>query len=122
MKKRDPNSLKIQGVGLDFTFNALRNVHRVGWQSDAPFFREISDGLSWFAYCKLRGCKAYRQLFVVTRGYGVFKMSREIKENISCPACKEKEFELRNVGFVNSEWALKGKLVGKAESRVFGEG
>jgi hypothetical protein len=43
-------------VGLDFTFNALRNVHRVGWQNDAPFFREITDGLSWFAYCKNKGC------------------------------------------------------------------
>jgi hypothetical protein len=97
-------------VGLDFTFNALRNVHRVGWQQDAPFFREITDGLSWFAYCKNMKCQAFKQLFSISRGYGVFKMSKEASDNITCPVCKEKNFELRNVGFVNCEWALKGKL------------
>lgn len=49
-------------------------------------------------------------------------MSKEINDNITCPGCKEKNFELRNVGFVNCEWALKGKLHFKQESRVFGEG
>jgi len=29
---------------------------------------------------------------------------------------------LRNVGFVNCEWALKGKLFNKDDSRVFAEG
>ncbi len=49
-------------------------------------------------------------------------MSKEASDNITCPVCKEKNFELRNVGFVNCEWALKGKLQFKSESRVFGEG
>ncbi len=48
-------------------------------------------------------------------------MSKEITD-FSCPVCHTKHFELRNVGFVNCEWALKGKLLYKAESRVFGEG
>jgi len=40
-------------------------------------------------------------------------MSKEVTDYIACPSCKEKNFELRNVGFVNCEWALKGKLLFK---------
>lgn len=108
-------------VGLDFTFNALRNVKRVGWKGDAPWFREVMDGMTWFAYCKNSSCAAHKQMFTVSRGYGIFKMSKDVNE-MSCPVCTTKNFELRNVGFVNCEWALKGKLLYKAESRVFGEG
>lgn len=96
-------------------------MKRVAWQEDAPWFREISDGMSWFAYCKNPECAAHKQLFVVSRGYGIFKMSKDMAD-MSCPACHLKNFELRNMGFVNCEWALKGKLQYKAESRVFGEG
>jgi hypothetical protein len=60
-------------------------------------------------------------MFVISKGYGIFKMSKDINE-ISCPLCNQKNFELRNVGFVNCEWALKGKLHYKTDSRVFGEG
>lgn len=48
-------------------------------------------------------------------------MAKEI-EIICCPVCKLKNFELRNVGFVNCEWILKGKLLFKADSRLFAEG
>lgn len=108
-------------VGLDFTFNTLRNVHRVPWKEDAPWFREVADGMTWFAYCKNTKCKALKQLFTVSRGFGLFKMSKEV-EQVYCPVCQLKNFELRNVGFVNCEWVLKGRLQYKADSRVFGEG
>ena len=48
-------------------------------------------------------------------------MSKDSSE-ILCPVCQTKRFEIRNIGFVNCEWALKGKLNYKSESRVFGEG
>ena len=51
----------------------------------------------------------------------MFKLQKELKE-LSCPVCKGKDYEIRNVGFVNCEWALKGKLVNKDDSRVFSEG
>lgn len=51
---------------------------RVGWKEDAPWYREISDGMSWFAYCKNYGCNAFKQMFIVNRGFGVFKMSKDI--------------------------------------------
>ena len=48
-------------------------------------------------------------------------MAKEL-DVLCCSACKQKNFELRNVGFVNCEWVLKGKLLFKAESRLFAEG
>ena len=38
-------------LGIDFTFNTIKNVKKVNWKEDAPWFREISDGLSWICYC-----------------------------------------------------------------------
>lgn len=77
--------------------------------------------MSWFAYCKNKTCQAYKQMFVIAKGYGIFKMTKDFVE-IQCPVCNIKNFEVRNIGFVNCEWALKGKLNYKSESRVYGEG
>lgn len=77
--------------------------------------------MSWLGYCLTPSCESYRQLFVLNRGYGIYKLTKELQE-ICCPVCKKKDFELRNLGFVNCEWALKGKLMGKGESKVFGDG
>ena len=77
--------------------------------------------MSWLGYCKTNTCEAYRQLFVLNRGYGIYKLTKELQE-IVCPVCKKKDYELRNLGFVNCEWALKGKLMNKADSKVFGDG
>lgn len=77
--------------------------------------------MSWVAYCKYRSCEAFKQMFVVNRGYGIFKLSKEITE-MTCPVCKKNVFEIRNVGFVNTEWALRGKLREKDDSKVFGDG
>ena len=77
--------------------------------------------MNWLGYCNHTGCAACHQLFVVSRGYGVFKLAREMR-TLACPVCKSQDFEIRNIGFVNSEWALKGKLMNKEESKVIGEG
>jgi hypothetical protein len=118
----NPETHKVS-VGLDFTFNSLRNVHRVGWkvEESVPWYREVTDGMTWFSYCKNKECQAFKQMFVTSRGYGIFKMTRDFNE-IQCPLCLKKELEVRNVGFVNCDWALKGKLNFKSESRVYGEG
>jgi len=106
-------------LGLDFSFNVMRDVKRVDWQASAPWFREAADGLNWFCYCSNSKCAAHHQLVVVPRGFSLFRLS---KEQLVCPVCHGKDFELRNVGFVNCEWTLKGKLLHKSDSRVFGEG
>lgn len=39
-------------VGIDFTFNNIKNVKKVTWKSDAPWYREVTDGFCWLAYCE----------------------------------------------------------------------
>eukprot|EP00347_Sterkiella_histriomuscorum_P016676 403352282 len=121
LKKVNPINKRIS-VGLDFTFNSLRNVKRVNWQPDAPWFRETQDGLNWICYCKNSKCAAHHQLVIVPRGFSLFKLNKEVKDHLTCLVCKTKELDLRNVGFVNCEWVLKGKLMNKDDSRVFAEG
>jgi hypothetical protein len=38
-------------MGIDFTFNTIKNVKKVNWKDDAPWFREITDGFCWLCYC-----------------------------------------------------------------------
>jgi hypothetical protein len=47
-------------LGIDFTFNTIKNVKKVNWKEDAPWFREISDGLSWICYCMNPKCMAFK--------------------------------------------------------------
>lgn len=67
----------------------------------------MQDGLNWFAYCINEKCEANKQLVVTNRGFGVFKLEEELKE-ITCPVCYDRQCELRNMGFVNSRWIVKG--------------
>ena len=45
------DSKKGGGLEIDFTFNTIKNVKKVPWKSEAPWFREIHDGFCWLAYC-----------------------------------------------------------------------
>lgn len=47
-------------LGIDFTFNTIKNVKKVTWKDDAPWFREISDGFCWLCYCQNPKCLAYK--------------------------------------------------------------
>ena len=38
-------------LGIDFTFNTIKNVKKVQWKEAAPWYREITDGFCWLAYC-----------------------------------------------------------------------
>jgi len=93
-------------VCIDFRFNLLRNIKKVNWQ-DNCWYREVHDGLNWFGYCKNKQCVAFDALFVVNRGYGIFKLEQELAE-FCCPVCSRAYFDLSNMGFVNCEWAIKG--------------
>lgn len=67
-------------LSMDFGFNCLRDVKKVDWNRVSPWFCEVRDGLSWFGYCLNRECEAHRKLFVVNRGYGIFKLENELSE------------------------------------------
>ena len=45
------NSRSNGGLDIDFTFNTIKNVKKVQWKDEAPWYREINDGFCWLAYC-----------------------------------------------------------------------
>ena len=123
-------------LGMDFSFNTIKNVRKVGWKDEAPSYREVTDGLAWFCYCRNAKCSASNELFIANRGtiyihqyiyqyiyigFGHFYLSKEIKQ-ISCPNCSRSCFDLRNMGFVNCQWQYRGILINKTNSRISGEG
>jgi hypothetical protein len=94
---------------------------KVQWKTEAPWYREVQDGLNWFAYCVNRSCEAFKQMVVANRGFGIFKLDQEIND-FACPVCDSNQFELRNMGFVNCEWAIKGALRPNNNSKIFADG
>jgi hypothetical protein len=47
-------------LGIDFTFNNIKNVKKVNWKSDAPWYREITDGFCWLCYCQNSKCEGFK--------------------------------------------------------------
>ena len=39
-----------------------------------------------------------------------------------CPLCEKKEIDIRNMAFVNCEWAIRGKLKRNPDSRIAADG
>jgi len=60
-------------IGIDFSFNILKDINKIDFCDEAPSFREASDGLNIFCYCKNKSCKLYEELFVVN--IGIFNFS-----------------------------------------------
>lgn len=58
--KQDLQSSFQVSLGIDFTFNTIKNVKKVNWKEDAPWYREITDGLSWICYCQNSKCFAFK--------------------------------------------------------------
>jgi hypothetical protein len=109
-------------LGIDFTFNTIKNVKKVNWKEDAPWFREISDGFCWLCYCQNEKCLAYGQLVVINKGFGVFSIKKEVSR-VRCPCCLgSKKLAIRNCGFVNCEWAMRGILTKNSESKIYADG
>ncbi len=55
-------------LGIDFSFNTIKNVKKVGWKESAPWYREVTDGLAWFCYCRNVRCELANDLFIVNKG------------------------------------------------------
>ena len=106
---------------MDFRFNQLRHVKKVQWKQKCDWWCEVTDGFSWYGHCLKKDCKVYKNLFVINRGFGLFKLDQEL-EGLCCPVCKKRKFELRNIGFVNCEWAIKGALNSSPDQKIFAEG
>jgi len=57
-------------------------------------------------------CPAYKDLVVINRGYDLFNLQTDLqKEIIVCPVCgTQKRLKIKNCGFVNAEWSMRGIL------------
>jgi len=55
-------------IGIDFSFNILKDIKKIDFSVDAPTFREASDGLNVFCYCKNKSCRIFEELFVFNLG------------------------------------------------------
>lgn len=65
---------------------------------------------------------AQNQLVVINKSYGVFSIKKEMLA-IKCPCCLTNKFlEVRNCGFVNCEWAMRGILTRNKESKIYADG
>ena len=109
-------------LGIDFTFNTIKNVKKVNWKEEAPWYREITDGFSWLCYCQNEKCKAFQELVVINRGYGLFSCKKEL-QSLRCPLCyASKTLMVKNAGFVNCEWAMRGILTKNQQSKIYADG
>lgn len=103
-------------LSIDFSFNLIKNVKKVCWKEEAPWFREINDGFCWLCYCMNTNCDAYGQLVVINRGYAAISKKKEMMILV-CPVCSQGNqkvqptLKIRNCGFVNCEWAMRGVLM-----------
>lgn len=61
-------------------------------------------------------------MVVINKGYGVFSIKKEMV-SLKCPCCITGKFlEVRNSGFVNCEWAMRGILNKNRESKIYADG
>lgn len=99
-------------MGIDFSFKYLNNFRKIGYDNNAPFFREVSDGLNLIVYCLNKDCEIYNQYFTCCKGYGQFSLLNELN-NIFCPKCCCKNCDkkdLRSIGMINAKWCCKGVI------------
>jgi len=55
-------------IGIDFSFNLLQNITKIDFSKEAPSFREASDGINIFCYCRNKQCKIENEMFVNNLG------------------------------------------------------
>jgi hypothetical protein len=59
---------------------------------------------------------------VVNKGFGVFSITKEMN-TIRCPLCLSNvSLQVRNCGFVNCEWAMRGILNRNKDSKIYADG
>ena len=61
---------------------------------------------------------------VINRGYEIFQLKKEMTNGIlRCPCCRtSKLLVVKNCGFVNCEWSMRGVLRTNKESKIYADG
>jgi hypothetical protein len=72
----------------------------------------------------LYNCPAYNELVVINRGYDIFQLKKDSNNGLlRCPCCRTSKFlKVRNCGFVNCEWSMRGTLRKNKESKIYADG
>lgn len=55
-------------IGIDFSFNILKNINKIDFSEEAPSYRAASEGINIICYCVNSGCKIENQVFVKNLG------------------------------------------------------
>lgn len=68
-------------------------------------------------------CEQFNKLQTLNQGFGIFKMEK-LLICLDCIGCDGVFCEVRNIGFVNCEWGVKGYILDESGSpvRVLSEG
>ena len=69
-------------------------------------------------------CPSYGNFIVINRGLEVFSLDKDKKEGLlRCPCClSNKHLKVRNCGFVNCEWSMRGVLKSNKDSKIYADG
>ena len=109
-------------IGLNFRFNYLKEVSKISFNEKAPKYCECSDGINLFIFCFNQDCPLYNNYFIVSIGYGVFNILKQVKKT-KCPKCNSNNnLELRNIGIINSKYYYKGLMKTKNKQKSIIEG
>ena len=61
---------------------------------------------------------------VINRGYEIFQFKKDLTNGVlRCPCCRTSKFlKVKNCGFVNCEWSMRGTLRKNKESKIYADG
>jgi hypothetical protein len=61
---------------------------------------------------------------VINRGFEAFNLNKDFEDGVlRCPCCLSGEkIKIRNCGFVNCEWSMRGKLKSNKNSKICADG
>lgn len=102
LEVKDKSKMK-KSLSLDFKFNQIKDIKKVKWDREAPWYREIEDGMTWIGYCNEEKCIIKDEMFVINRKFGRKSLTHE-RHLFSCPICLSADVRIRNIGFVNCKW------------------
>lgn len=95
------------GCGLNFLDIGNSKLKRHSWSKSAPRWRIAGPGLCLEGFCKTEECAAFRNMVIVTIGYGVWDFLKIAGRKSNCPICCKRVKPI-TCGFNNCQWKCKG--------------
>ena len=73
---------QLAGGSIDLSFNTIKDIKKVSWQNEAPWFREIEDGFCWVAYCTNKDLQSQEVFEAVQRAEQYDPLTEQNSEEI----------------------------------------